>query len=818
MFATQAPGSPPELTSSKSSKSSSYRSSSFSGPDGILSDLSHFEDIGLEDEAPIDQDLYGYDSGKRPSLRPGSSNTSASRAVTPGSAGLRELTNGPSRPTYPSLQGQVRHASTFTSSLSLNPIVNGWSKHRVSSPSSPSLAMTAMRNQSRSRSPSPTHPQTFTASPRSIATGNTLLPSPSLSIPKRPSSRRSSMQTARKTPKVLEGECGDSDEDLPDDASLWNVPLSPGFHRSASAASSAKTSPNGSPERLGQGRPPLPAGMSSIRPLRTAPIDIGPHHTTRENLPSSPVKPRLPRGASTSVMPDHFGLPKTRAKSWTAALSELSEEAKTLTEALEEHAIEADRRHEEKIQRGVASARPSMEKLARSKTTIVELPPLRKSNVMIDPLPISKEKEKVLSRTRPSWLPPKSRKEEKKHLKEYQKMMELSLEADKKRAAKAATDQCVHDDTKATLGRIWDEHVLPNWEQAVREPRTRELFWRGIAPRSRAAVWQRAIGNELALTEATYMKALRRSQDTEKAVFALKDETSKEKAWFSAIRRDVDSTFPDLKMFQSGGPLHNSLSDVLKAYSMYRSDVGHSHGTNLPAALLLLSTPTPSVAFILLANLLNRPLPLAFLTADNSGIWRTYTLILNLLEHKSPKLFGHLFGPMVEGGLGLHPEHVFEPMIRTMFLQGCCSTSNPGTMAPSAPSSNNGDNITRSSSQPPNLVRSPGAPLSAGSASSASTLTTPTTEPGIPSSKGLSLETASRIWDVIVFDGDAMIIRTCVGILACLESKLYGSTEEVLAVLGWEAKGAGGFGPGMGWGEEEIMRKIRSAGKEAAKA
>jgi hypothetical protein len=33
------------------------------------------------------------------------------------------------------------------------------------------------------------------------------------------------------------------------------------------------------------------------------------------------------------------------------------------------------------------------------------LPPLQKSNIMIDPLPISKEKEKVLTRTRPSWLP-----------------------------------------------------------------------------------------------------------------------------------------------------------------------------------------------------------------------------------------------------------------------------------------------------------------------------------------------------------------------------------------------------------------------------
>jgi len=70
-----------------------------------------------------------------------------------------------------------------------------------------------------------------------------------------------------------------------------------------------------------------------------------------------------------------------------------------------------------------------MEKLSRAKTSTVELPPLRINNVMIDPLPVSKEKEKVLSRTRPSWLPPKSQKEEKKHLKEYQRMMELSLES-----------------------------------------------------------------------------------------------------------------------------------------------------------------------------------------------------------------------------------------------------------------------------------------------------------------------------------------------------------------------------------------------------
>lgn len=135
------------------------------------------------------------------------------------------------------------------------------------------------------------------------------------------------------------------------------------------------------------------------------------------------------RGVSTGAMPDHFDFPSGRAKSWNVVLSELSEEAKILTEAFESSASLAEQQHEEAVQSGGSTTMPSMEKLSRAKTSTVELPPLRINNVMIDPLPISKEKEKVLSRTRPSWLPPKSQKEEKKHLKEYQRMMEMSLEA-----------------------------------------------------------------------------------------------------------------------------------------------------------------------------------------------------------------------------------------------------------------------------------------------------------------------------------------------------------------------------------------------------
>jgi len=203
---------------------------------------------------------------------------------------------------------------------------------------------------------------------------------------------------------------------------------------------------------------------------------------------------------------------------------------------------------------------------------------------MIDPLPISKEKEAVLSRTRPSWLPPKNPAEEKRHLKEYQRMMALSLEAERKREEDKRIKLTCRDDTASSLLRIWEEHVLPNWEATTGQKRTRELWWRGIAPRSRGAVWTRAIGNELGLTESSYTAALRRAQALEKTIergSQLNTDEERRKSWIDKIKADSKITFPELKIFQPEGPLHGSLVDVLKAYAMYRSDVGYISGTNV---------------------------------------------------------------------------------------------------------------------------------------------------------------------------------------------------------------------------------------------
>jgi hypothetical protein len=401
------PGSPPELTSSKSSKSSSLATST---ADGVLTDLSHFEDIGLEDDH-----TNGPNYSRNKALTgPSGSSTSIKTSILPTSSS-RELVNGSTRSiTQANGSGNVqRHGSPLSLTLP-----NGLRKTNTS----PSLGANGYRSNSQSRSPSPTHLNQRPVSPRRmqrIPSNEALRNNSSASLQR---ARRESATRMRKTAKEIEAEFHDSDDDLPDDASLWNVPLSPGLFRTASsAANSANASASTSPERPSYLS--TSPNLSHLRSSKTTPMPSKPFPPVLESGDVSPISPRLPRGVSTGGI-DTFTFGKARAKSWSNVLSDLSEDAMALSEALDAHANESERRGQ-----GGFNFKESPLDKRRVKSSIVELPPLRRNNVMIDPLPISKEKEKVLSRTRPSWLPPKNQKEEKKHLKEYQKMMEASLEA-----------------------------------------------------------------------------------------------------------------------------------------------------------------------------------------------------------------------------------------------------------------------------------------------------------------------------------------------------------------------------------------------------
>ncbi|KAE8444199.1 hypothetical protein EG329_000796 [Mollisiaceae sp. DMI_Dod_QoI] len=706
------PGSPPDLTGSKSSKSSSFHSSYQSDDNSILSDVGHFEDIGLDDESRAEAEIGDFEV--KTSSNPYNATYNADlrsaakqrkrvpMSTTHGNRVQRELTAGKTRPAYPSLRGQVRSATS--DGLGLLPIHNGTGARRgFTSTSAQSLPLTK-----RNRSASPNMPRS---------------PSYNLTL----KTRRGSWQAnrERKSALELEKECDEDDgDDVPDECFLENVPISPRppQERTKSMPASASTSPERPPKEkvrsVGNGTSPRPAEQGELRSPRAG----------------------INRNASMGQFPiNHDNFPKGRAKSWTAALSELSPEAKALTEALEAHAeVEEQKVVDPRLRRSFTNAhRPIVEK-QRVKSAIAELPPLRRTDIMIDPLPISKEKEAVLSRTRPSWLPPKNPAEEKKHLKEYQKMMASAIEADKRREAERRAKSTCRDDTASSLLRIWEEHVLPNWDDATRQKRTRELWWRGIAPRSRGPVWAKAIDNELGLTDSSYTAALRRAralENTIKSGSQLSGEEQKKKAWLDKITKDAETTYPELKIFQREGPLHESLLDVLKAYAMYRSDVGYVHGTSTIAALLLLNLPSPSASFSALSNILNRPLPLSFHTSDSGATSRAYALLLSNLEFRAPQLHKHLTS------LNLNPE-IYLRDIFTSLMTGC-----------------------------------------------------------------LSLDNASRLWDVMVFEGDAVVVRAGVAWLIGMEGKLF-SAVTPKAVYDIVRKGLDNTE------EETWIASVRAAGKQ----
>lgn len=415
----------PDLTNSKSSKSSSFHSETLSdyGP----SDLSHFEEINLDDvsggpnvfpmSAAADHRVV-YEARSISS----SSLSSIRSAPQPPAAqhSFRDLTGR--KPQYPGPKGAV--AASHAGRPQPQPqqqqqLAPGKARRGFTSPSAPSLqtvGLAAPRRSSRSPSPSSAH---TAAAPRTLSRKSSrtldVLPSPSINA------RRQSWQDAkRKTVKEREAECDDEDDELPEDAVIWNIPISP---RPAQERSPAPST-SGSPPQ------PSPAGsMISASP--------GPSSARTSPAPTSRI-PQPPSPNSSSRNPSPPAL--ERQRTWQDTYGSLDPDAKTMTEKLEEFQVEFERKQEIKRQQpGLARSSSFSEPEVKSKKPL--LPPIRKSDPLIDPFQPSAEKQKYLSRTRPSWLPPKNPKEEKKHLKEYQRMLARIEEAGKSRIPYIARPQ-----------------------------------------------------------------------------------------------------------------------------------------------------------------------------------------------------------------------------------------------------------------------------------------------------------------------------------------------------------------------------------------
>lgn len=474
-----------------------------------------------------------------------------------------------------------------------------------------------------------------------------------------------------------------------------------------------------------------------------------------DNIPFSPRpaqtgSPSPDRNSTPIPSPSPKMTPQTdyvRAQSWDAALLGLSPQMQELTTKLEDHAEEEKRKSDPSILRPVINGRSTT------------LPPIQRGNNLIDPLPASKEKEKMMSRTRPSWLPPKCAKEERKHLKQYQRIMSDFMAAEKRKSDEAEAYARTREEREATARRTWEMHILPKWDQAMRDSQTtRELWWSGIPANLRGRIWSRAVGNDLHLSKGSYEAALARARALEARLDANPSHSSQNHEPTAAeitanarTRRsiasqaaDIATAFPEHHLFQAGETFHARLKDVLAAYAAYRSDTGHVRGVAGVAALLLVHLPEPSAAFVTLANLLNRPTSLALCINDRLAKERAYGRVQRAMKFKTPRLYEHL-----DVTLKLSCDDYLGLLSRSLLTSR------------------------------------------------------------------LEMAEAARVFDILVFEGDGVIVRAIVGFLAQHENQLYGDGQDVCGRLGKEVPGSRDGRDGATRGDS-FIEWVRWAGKEDA--
>lgn len=218
------------------------------------------------------------------------------------------------------------------------------------------------------------------------------------------------------------------------------------------------------------------------------------------------------------------------------------------------------------------------------------------------------------------------------------------LSTERLEAQRAQEEAHAREEASRIKAEYWSSLLLPNWATEMTNPELRtshrRMWWNGIPPRLRGQVWQKAIGNDLEITEATYNIAL------EKAKKQIEQRPDALGGRFAQMVESKSAVFPELKMFAAQTspeahdeqPLHDDLVNLCLAYSTYRPDISHaSSGVQHIAALLLLNLSAPQ-AFITLSNMLNRALPLSFLVQDENSIHAAYSTTLQALSRKSHSL------------------------------------------------------------------------------------------------------------------------------------------------------------------------------------
>ncbi|KAF8167601.1 rab-GTPase-TBC domain-containing protein [Crassisporium funariophilum] len=244
--------------------------------------------------------------------------------------------------------------------------------------------------------------------------------------------------------------------------------------------------------------------------------------------------------------------------------------------------------------------------------------------------------EKVRSKTRPTFLPPKPRQEDDKHMADWQQMMKLSRVAAEKRRKALQERRLAREKEIDDSLHIWEKEILPDWKVVHRNAELRKLWWRGIPTKLRAPLWEKAVGNELALSKDHYRTCLSRAKRAlASGVFP--------QSTLDLIEEDMSTTLCAIHIFhKETGPLYPDLKDMLCAWVVSRSDegLGYTPGAARIAAMLLINMPSQQ-GFIVMRNLLERHCLRSFFGGERAkeDVEAYYRIFDTMLADGMPKIY-----------------------------------------------------------------------------------------------------------------------------------------------------------------------------------
>ncbi|KAF9958847.1 GTPase-activating protein [Mortierella alpina] len=150
------------------------------------------------------------------------------------------------------------------------------------------------------------------------------------------------------------------------------------------------------------------------------------------------------------------------------------------------------------------------------------------------------------------------------------------------------------------------------------------MIQKGVPSALRGLIWQLLAKSKDAQLEATYAELLKSTSSHEKQ-----------------ITRDMSRTFPNHEYFQADGVGQEALFNVVKAYSLYDTEVGYCQGLSFVVGPLLLNMPDEE-AFCMLVRMMSNYEMRGHYTPDMSTLQLRLYQFEQLMEETIPLVYKHL--------------------------------------------------------------------------------------------------------------------------------------------------------------------------------